>query len=95
VISGLWQKFNQLKSAIIDILINAIAGAFSSLGLGSLSFQQQSNFTAPSQVSAPALGASNSTINNNTFNIGGNNISSNMDAAVFEARVLRVIRQNL
>jgi len=51
--------------------------------------------TAPVMASAPSLGASSNTITTNNINLGGNNISSNMDASVFEARVLQVIRNNL
>lgn len=51
---------------------------------------------APALVSGPGLGVGgggNTTINN--FHVGGNNITNGMDAAVFEARVLSVIRKNL
>lgn len=51
---------------------------------------------APSLVSAPgytAGGVGGTTVNN--WNLGGNNITSGMDQAVFEARVLQVIRKNL
>lgn len=51
---------------------------------------------APALVAGPGLGGGgggNTTINN--FHVGGNNITSGMDQAVFEARVLQVIRRNL
>jgi len=39
--------------------------------------------------------AGGGTVVHNTFNVGGNTIMSNMDEAVFEQRVLTVVRRNL
>ncbi len=57
--------------------------------------QLQSSIASPIIAAAPALGASSTISTTNIFNTGGNTISSNMDAAVFEARVIQVIERNL
>jgi phage-related minor tail protein len=51
--------------------------------------------TAP--IAAPAYAGSvgGPTYVSNTFQVGGNTIASGMDEAVFEARVLKIIRSNL
>lgn len=60
----------------------------------SLMGQLQNQVAAP-MVAAPALGASTTSNVTNIFNTGGNTIANTMDAAVFEQRVLQVIRRNL
>lgn len=49
----------------------------------------------PVAAGSPGGGASYTTTNYNTFNTGGNTLSSDFDAALFEQRVINVIRSNL
>lgn len=58
------------------------------------SFQASINGIA-APVAAPVLGSAGAGSVTNNFYTGQNNINSQMDVAVFEARVLDVIRKNL
>lgn len=70
---------------VADAMQMAISGA---QGLGGMTL-------APSLVSAPGMGGGGGGTVVNNFHLGQNTISNGMDAAVFEARVLSVIRKNL
>jgi hypothetical protein len=60
----------------------------------SLLGQMRDQVAAP-LVAAPVLGATSTTTITNVFNTGGNTVASDMDAVLFEQRVLQVIRNNL
>ncbi len=55
--------------------------------------RQMSPLLANATGSTPAV--SNTRVVNNTFNLGGNNLQSGMDSAVFEARVLEIVGRAL
>lgn len=99
VLLGLANQKGGFISAVKNNLSDwiAVAGAGATIGItpqlaGAAAF---GGFNTP--VSAtPTAGSSGQTIiNNNVFNLGGNNISGGMDAAQFEAGVLNVIRRSL
>lgn len=55
--------------------------------------RQMSPLLATATGSTPAV--SNTRVVNNTFNLGGNNLQSGMDSAIFEARVLEIVGRAL
>jgi hypothetical protein len=100
VMDGIGQQENSfvsvLRNSLSDWIAQASAGAMIAItpelvGANAL----LSNITTPLAVT-PTLGAGGQTIiNNNTFQVGGNTLNSQMDMAQFEAQVLNVIRRNL
>lgn len=89
IVSGLSNK---------SAISNALSGlaSFAQAGVGGINLSAGFGSVSAPAVAAPALaGGGGSTNIYNTYNVGGNTINSNMDAAIFEQRVLNVIRKNL
>lgn len=70
-----------------------------SVQLPKLTASLQMDVNRMSPVMATAAGSTpavtNNRVTNNTYNLGQNNINSGLDAGVFEARVLDIVRRNL
>jgi hypothetical protein len=107
--AAVWTVYNAMAAAQRAAGVHSPSALFASLGsdlmaglqagmaaqMPAISAQVAAAVTAPALVHAPVLGAAGNTSIIQNFNVGGNTINSGTDEAIFEARVVSVIRRNM
>jgi hypothetical protein len=107
--AAVWTVHNAMRAAQYAAGVHSPSALFAGLGHDLMAGLQAGiaaqipaiNAQVSAAVTAPALGmvqapvlSSGATVTNN-FHLGGNNISNDIDGAIFEARVVNVIRRNM
>jgi hypothetical protein len=92
--AAVWTVYNAMAAAQRAAGVHSPSALFASLG-SDLMAGLQAGMAAQMPAISAVLGAAGNTSIIQNFNVGGNTINSGTDEAIFEARVVSVIRRNM